>query len=103
MAGGDSHIRVNTSYGTIGLNSVIDAHSSSAGNMTQPISIAGRTVYVTAEAAARLRDFQEGGGAYRLSVQSDVRSKGFWPFKSTESNLPRGFAEEFQGNPSGEK
>lgn len=102
MAGGDSHIRVHASYGAIGLNSVYDAHSSSAGNMTEPITVGGRTVYVTEEAAARLRQFQEGGGAFRLSVQSDVRSAGIWPFNSTESNLPKGFPEQAQGNPKGE-
>lgn len=102
MAGGNSHIRVNAGYGTLGVTSVIDANSARAGNMTEPINIGGKTVWVTPEGAQGLKDYQDGveSRLYRLSVESDTKTTGIWGFRSKESNLPANKPEQHIGDPT---
>ena len=96
MAGGDLHIRVGASYGAGGLRQVVDASSTSNAdlNLTSPMTVDGRQVFVTPEAKAFL-DAQYGspalGTSIRMTVHDDVRSErcGFlWLNKRQVNNIP---------------
>jgi hypothetical protein len=84
MAGGDSHVILNSGVGTIGMANainVVDANSVKAGNMTEPRDVTdkkGNTqkLYFTADGAALFdkyasKDNSYDGNGPRITVEKD--------------------------------
>ena len=97
MAGGDLHIRVNTSYGTVGIQRVFDASSqrNDALQLSHRVNVGGRNVWVTQGTRDLINEqFKHPvlGRSVRLSAQSDTKTEryGFLWLKSRQvSNLPK--------------
>jgi hypothetical protein len=76
MAGGDLHVRSSGMITGMNMNDTVDANSKPSGNMTTPVNVEGKTVYMTEAGAARMQELME--FSPRLKVESDKVPGKLW-------------------------
>ena len=94
MAGGDMHVRAGAAFGApVRKAEVIDAHSVKAGDFTEPRTVDGKNVFLTASGAEAWDKILSEGG-YRVTASEDPGA--IMSFITPKSQLE---PETHQGNP----